>query len=163
MTLPLRLTVDTVDLTLRRAVEADVPSIVALLAADQLGSRREGIRDKSDALAYLQAFRAIDADANHVLIVAVREDTVVATLQLSFLPGLARRGSVRAQVEAVRVAADLRNRGVGEAMMTWVIDESRRRGCSLVQLTTDKHRLDAQRFYARLGFAATHEGMKLLL
>ena len=84
-------------------------------------------------------------------------------MQLSFLPGLARRGALRAQIEAVRVHQAYRNRGLGEALFTWAIDESRRRHCALVQLTTDKSRTSAHRFYERLGFAATHEGMKLIL
>ena len=88
---------------------------------------------------------------------------IAATFQLSFLPGLSRRGSCRAQLEAVRVAAGLGSHGVGAAMVEWVIGESRRRGCSLMQLTTDKSRTGAHRFYERLGFAASHEGMKLAL
>ena len=88
---------------------------------------------------------------------------LVATFQLSFLPGLSRRGSWRAQLEAVRVASELRGQGVGAVMVEWAIDESRRRGCSLIQLTTDKSRTAAHRFYERLGFAASHEGMKLVL
>ena len=88
---------------------------------------------------------------------------VVATMQLSFVPGLARRGALRAQVEAVRVAASHRSRGLGAAMFDWVIDEARRRGCSIVQLTTDKTRADAHRFYERLGLTASHEGYKLQL
>uniref|UniRef100_UPI003216F348 GNAT family N-acetyltransferase n=1 Tax=uncultured Arthrobacter sp. TaxID=114050 RepID=UPI003216F348 len=87
----------------------------------------------------------------------------VATFQLSFLPGLSRRGSWRAQLEAVRVGTELRGQGVGAVLVEWAIDESRRRGCSLMQLTTDKSRSDAHRFYERLGFAASHEGMKLAL
>ena len=86
---------------------------------------------------------------------------VVATLQLTVIPGLARRGSLRGQIEAVRVHEDLRGRGLGEALMTWAIDEARRRGCTLVQLTSDKRREDARRFYERLGFTASHEGFKL--
>ena len=89
--------------------------------------------------------------------------SLVATFQLSFLPGLSRRGSWRAQLEAVRVGTELRGQGVGAVLVEWAIDESRRRGCSLMQLTTDKSRSDAHRFYERLGFAASHEGMKLAL
>ena len=88
---------------------------------------------------------------------------VVATLQLSFIPGLARRGALRAQIEAVRVADACRGGGLGAAMMAWAIGEARRRGCALVQLTSDKSRTSAHRFYERLGFVATHEGMKLAL
>jgi len=95
--------------------------------------------------------------------VAERDGQIVGTLQLSFLPGLARRGALRAQIEAVRVAQGERGSGLGAAMMGWAIEEARRRGCALVQLTTDKSRADAHRFYARLGFVASHEGMKLAL
>ena len=88
---------------------------------------------------------------------------LVATMQLSFIPGLARRGALRAQIEAVRVHEAYRGRGLGAAMMGWAIEEARRRGCGLVQLTTDKSRPDAHRFYQQLGFVASHEGMKLRL
>jgi GNAT superfamily N-acetyltransferase len=93
----------------------------------------------------------------------VLDDEVVGTLQLTVIPGLARAGALRAQEEAVRVRADLRGRGIGEAMMRWVVAEARARGCALVQLTTDKRRADAHRFYARLGFTASHQGFKLRL
>ena len=97
------------------------------------------------------------------MVVATDGGEVIATMQLSFIPGLARRGSLRAQIEAVRVADSHRSRGLGDRMFRWAIDEARRRGCSLVQLTTDKSRADAHRFYARLGFVASHEGLKLRL
>ena len=151
---------------LRPAARVDLPAILRLLADDQLGSSRE---DPADPAPYEAAFDAIDADPAHLLLVGdlVPEDgsgsRVVATFQLSFLPGLSRRGTWRAQLEAVRVAAELRGQGVGAAMVEWALGESRRRGCSLVQLTTDKSRTAAHRFYERLGFAASHEGMKLLL
>jgi GNAT superfamily N-acetyltransferase len=148
---------------LRAARRADVPAIVALIAADQLGATRDGVRDETDLGAYLTAFEAIDADPAHILAVAESGGQVVGTMQLSFLPGLARRGSLRAQIEAVRVAASNRGSGLGAAMMAWAIDEARRRGCALVQLTSDKSRTDAHRFYRRLGFVASHEGMKLAL
>jgi GNAT superfamily N-acetyltransferase len=146
---------------LRRARRGDVARIVELIAADQLGATRDGIADADDLARYLDAFDAIDADASELLVVAVDGDEVVATMQVSFLPGLARRGSLRAQIDAVRVASGHRGRGLGDAMFRWAIDEARRRGCSLVQLTTDKSRADAHRFYARLGFVASHEGLKL--
>jgi GNAT superfamily N-acetyltransferase len=146
--------------TLRRAVPGDLPEIVALLAADQLGVTRE-VAD--DLAPYLSAFEAITADPAHLLVVAVDAGRVIGTMQLSFIPGLARRGAWRAQIEAVRVHEDVRSRGVGARMIGWAIDESRRRGCALVQLTTDKRRTDAHRFYERLGFVASHEGMKLAL
>jgi GNAT superfamily N-acetyltransferase len=148
---------------LRTAKEADVATVVELIAADQLGATRDGVRDVADLAAYTAAFRSIDADPAHLLVVAEHAGEVVGTLQLSFLPGLARRGALRAQIEAVRVAESQRGSGLGAAMMRWAIDESRRRGCALVQLTSDKARVDAHRFYARLGFVASHEGMKLAL
>jgi GNAT superfamily N-acetyltransferase len=148
---------------IRRAEERDVPAIVDLLAADQLGATRDGVRTAEDLAAYQRAFRAIDGDGAHLLVAAEADAEIVATLQLSFLPGLARRGSLRAQIEAVRVREDYRGRRLGEALITWAIDEARRRGCALVQLTSDKSRHGAHRFYERLGFVASHEGMKLAL
>ena len=148
---------------LRRAEASDVPGIVGLLAADQLGATRDGAGGVEDLAVYQAAFEAIDRDPAHLLVVAQSGPDLVATMQLSFLPGLARRGALRAQIEAVRVHQAYRNRGLGEALFTWAIDESRRRHCALVQLTTDKSRTSAHRFYERLGFAATHEGMKLVL
>ena len=138
-------------------------AIVDLLAADQLGATRDGVRTAEDLAAYQRAFHAIDRDDAHLLVVAEAERGIVATLQLSFLPGLARRGALRAQIEAVRVADGARGSGLGAAMMEWAIAEARRRGCALVQLTSDKSRADAHRFYQRLGFVASHEGMKLAL
>jgi GNAT superfamily N-acetyltransferase len=132
-----------------------------MLADDPLGAGRE--TGDGDLAPYRRAFELLDADPAHVLLVAVDGDEVVGTLQLSVLPGLARQGAVRGQIEAVRVAAAVRNRGIGAAMVAWAVEESRRRGCALVQLTTDKTRTDARRFYERLGFVASHEGMKLAL
>jgi GNAT superfamily N-acetyltransferase len=150
-------------LTLRAARQSDVPALVSLIAADQLGATRDGVRDAGDLAAYTAAFEAIDADPAHILVVAEVAGEIVGTMQLSFLPGLARRGALRAQIEAVRVADSSRGSGLGAGMIAWAIDEARRRGCALVQLTTDKSRLDAHRFYQRLGFVASHEGMKLAL
>jgi GNAT superfamily N-acetyltransferase len=146
--------------TLRRAVPADLPEVVAMLAADQLGVTREAADDLEP---YRAAFDAIAADPAHLLVVAVDGDRVIGTMQLTFIPGLARRGAWRAQIEAVRVHRDTRGSGVGGQMIGWAIEEARRRGCALVQLTTDKRRTDAHRFYERLGFVASHEGMKLAL
>jgi GNAT superfamily N-acetyltransferase len=148
---------------LRRAVADDVRAIVDLIAADQLGATRDGANSAEDLAAYQRAFRAIDHDPAQLLIVAEAEQEVVATMQLSFIPGLARRGALRAQIEAVRVSPGYRSRGLGAAMLSWAIDEARRRDCALVQLTSDKSRTAAHRFYERLGFVASHEGMKLAL
>lgn len=148
---------------LRRALAGDVPAIVNLIAADQLGATRDGAQTAEDLAAYQRAFRAIDDDPAQLLVVAEAERAVVATMQLSFIPGLARRGALRAQIEAVRVSQPYRGCGLGAAMFSWAIDEARLRGCALVQLTTDKSRTAAHRFYERLGFVASHEGMKLAL
>jgi GNAT superfamily N-acetyltransferase len=139
----------------------DIPALVALLADDPLGVTREAA--DGDLSPYRRAFDLLDADPAHVLVVAVDGDALVGTLQLSVLPGLARRGALCAQVEAVRVAAAARDGGLGTAMIEWAVGEARRRGCALVQLTTDKTRVDARRFYERLGFVASHEGLKLML
>lgn len=146
--------------TLRRARKDDLPRILALLADDQLGATRESADDLAP---YEHAFDAIDGDPAHLLVVGELDGDVVATFQLSYLPGLSRRGSWRAQIEAVRVSEVLRGQGVGALMIEWAIEQARERGCSLVQLTTDKSRVAAHRFYARLGFVASHEGMKLKL
>jgi GNAT superfamily N-acetyltransferase len=148
------------DVSLRRAIAGDVPAIVALLADDDIGALRE---TPSDLTPYETAFAAIDGDQSEYLAVAEREGEVLGTLQLSLLPGLSRRGALRAQIEGVRVAGAARGLGLGETMVRWAIDEARARGCVLVQLTSDKARTDAHRFYARLGFVATHEGYKLTL
>jgi ribosomal protein S18 acetylase RimI-like enzyme len=134
--------------------------IVTLLADDPLGSAREHLADPLPAC-YATAFAAIDTDPNHRLLVCEDDGSLLGCLQLSFLPGLSHRGAWRAQIEGVRVAAAARGRKIGEAMMRHAIDLARKRGCRIVQLTTDKTRRDAHRFYERLGFVATHEGMKL--
>ncbi|HEY6501456.1 MAG TPA: GNAT family N-acetyltransferase [Streptosporangiaceae bacterium] len=152
---------DGTQVALRRAIRPDLPALVALLAADDLGATRDGIRGQADRDAYERAFQAIDQDPAQLLLVAEARERVVGTLQLSFIPGLSRRGALRAQIESVRVAPTMRGRGLGEALFTWSIAEARRRGCALVQLTTDKTRTDAHRFYDRLGFTASHEGLKL--
>jgi GNAT superfamily N-acetyltransferase len=144
----------------RRATREDVPAIVALLADDPLGAARE---DLGDPAAYLVAFDAIDADPAHELVVLDDGGVVVGTLQLTLLPGLSRHGATRALVEAVRVSGSHRGQQLGEQLLGWAADEARRRGAVILQLTTDASRLDAQRFYERLGFVASHVGMKLLL
>lgn len=144
---------------IRRATAADLQAIVALLADDVLGSAREAPGDAC----YAEAFAAIARDPNQFLAVAEDAGAIVGCLQLSFIPGLSRRGLWRGQIESVRVAATRRGGGLGRDMFEWAIEECRRRGCGLVQLTTDKARPDALRFYESLGFVASHEGMKLAL
>jgi GNAT superfamily N-acetyltransferase len=146
---------------LRRATAADLPALVALLADDPLGASRE--EPDGDLGVYRAAFDLIDADPAQLLVAAVVADAVVGTLQLTVLPGLARRGALRGQLEAVRVAAGERSRGLGTAMVQWAVEEAGRRGCRLVQLTTDTSRSEALRFYQRLGFLASHAGLKLAL
>jgi GNAT superfamily N-acetyltransferase len=146
---------------LREAVAEDVPALVELLAADQLGATRDGITSQDDMRAYLRAFSVLNADPAHLLLLGANGDDVIATMQLSFLPGLARRGALRAQIEAVRVREDYRGKGIGAAMIEWAIHEAQRRGCALVQLMTDNSRDQAHRFYKRLGFVASHQGLKL--
>jgi GNAT superfamily N-acetyltransferase len=146
------------DLVIRRATAEDVPAIVAMLADDPLGARRESPGDP----AYAAAFAEIDADPRQYLAVAVAGDAVVGTLQLTFIPGLSRRGATRALIEAVRVRTDQRGGGLGRRLAEWAIATSRDRGAAMVQLTTDASRVDAHRFYERLGFVASHVGMKLI-
>jgi GNAT superfamily N-acetyltransferase len=147
-------------LQFRDAVAGDVPTIVAMYADDVLGATREDATDSLSA-SYWEAFEAIDADPRHRLIVVEADGAVVATLQLSFLPCLTHRGGERAQIEAVRVTAERRGSGLGREVFEWTIAEARGRGCRVVQLMTDAQRPDAHRFYASLGFAPTHVGMKL--
>lgn len=144
----------------REAVRADLPAILALLVDDVLGKARD-VAVVDDA--YERAFADIAADPRNLLVVAEHNANVVACLQITYIPGLGRHGAERALVEAVRVRSDRRGQGLGAQLMAWVIERARQRGCALVQLTTDKSRLDAHRFYARLGFVASHEGMKLTL
>lgn len=149
-----------IDHIIRKARRDEVEAIVHMLADDQLGASRD---DPADLVPYLQAFDAIDADPNQLLVVSVCGDQPIGTLQLTMIPGLARRGALRGQIEAVRIRADHRGSGLGADLLQWAIDESRRRGCALVQLTSDTSRTGAHRFYERLGFEATHQGYKLAL
>ncbi len=148
------------DVIFREAVRADLPAIIALLADDVLGKARD-FTEVDDA--YEKAFADIDADPRNHLVVADVGGELVGCLQITYIPGLGRHGAERSLIEAVRVRSDLRGRGLGREMMTWAIDRARERGCALVQLTTDKSRADAHRFYRNLGFVASHEGMKLTL
>ena len=148
-------------LTLRKAVRTDLPALVAMLADDVLGASRER---PGDLALYERAWQQIEAQAgNQVLVADLAPHGVVGCLQLTFIPGLARQGALRAQIEGVRVAAAHRGHDIGERLLAFAIASAREAGCHLVQLTTDKRRTDAHRFYERLGFHATHEGMKLEL
>jgi GNAT superfamily N-acetyltransferase len=146
----------------RRAVPDDLETIVALLADDPLGRGRENPGTQLDT-SYSDAFAAIERDPNQLLAVAERGGQLIGVLQLSFIPGLTRRGMWRGQIEGVRVAAGERGSGIGRAMLEWAIEECRQRGCGLVQLTSDKRRSGAHSFYEALGFRPTHEGYKLSL
>lgn len=147
---------------IRRAIRADVVEIVRLLSDDPLGQAREAPTDPLPE-SYYRAFEAIEADPNQFLAVVELEGRIVGTFQLSFIPGMSHRGAWQAQIEAVRIEHSLRNRGLGRAVMTWAIEQARQRGCTMMQLTTHKSRRDAHRFYQRLGFISSHEGMKLKL
>lgn len=146
---------------IRPARAEDLPAIVALYADDDLGRNRDGLAGLDDS--YKQAFAAIQSDPNHLLVVGEQAGAVVSTLLLSFLPGLSRGGAWRAQIEAMRVAGHLRDQGLGRELLDWAVAEARARNCALVQLTSDKARDDAHRFYERAGFTPSHIGYKLTL
>ena len=150
------------DVTFRRAERSDVPRIVQLLADDPLGAQRERYETPLPE-SYLTAFEAIDKDPNNELVVACRAGEVVGVLQITFMPGLTYQGGWRASIEGVRIDAGARSSGLGKAMIEWAVKRARERECQLVQLTTDKTRPEAKRFYEALGFVASHEGMKLHL
>ena len=145
------------DLEIRPTVADDIPAIVAMLADDPLGAQRES---PDDLTPYLSALERLSGDPNQHHMVAVREGQIVGTLQLTIIPGLSRKGATRSIIEAVRIHADQRGGGLGTQLIEWAIDESRRQGCQLVQLTSDATRTDAHRFYERLGFEASHVGFK---
>ena len=148
------------DVIFREAVRADLPAVLDLLADDVLGKARDHTEVDE---AYERAFADITADPRNEEIVAERAGELVGCLQITYIPGLGRHGAERALIESVRVRADQRGQGLGRRMMEWAVDRARERGCALVQLTTDKSREDAHRFYRNLGFEASHEGMKLHL
>jgi len=147
-------------LTFRTATRTDLPGIIRLIADDQLGQTRDDAGLPLDQR-YLDGFAAIERDPNQMLVAVEEDGALIGCMQLTFIPGVSRRGAWRGHIESVRVARSKRGGGIGTAMFEWAIAECRRRGCSLVQLFTDKSRKDAHRFYVRLGFKASHEGMKL--
>ena len=154
--------VETDDIRLRDAVKADLSAIVELLADDPIAAARETPTDPLPS-AYAAAFDAMTARPGNLIILAEAQGGIAGCLQLTFIPGLTRTGMMRAQVEGVRVASGWRGHGIGERLMQEAIRRSREAGCGLVQLTTDQGRPDARRFYERLGFVASHFGMKLAL
>ncbi|MEO7135141.1 MAG: GNAT family N-acetyltransferase [Vicinamibacterales bacterium] len=149
-------------ITIRPATRDDVPVIVRLLADDPLGSRRELLEDPV-APVYLRAVDEMANQPGNELVVAVEGDEVIGCLQLTIVTGLSRRGIRRALLEGVRVSSGHRGEKVGEQLVQYAIARARAAGCGLVQLTSDVSRLDARRFYEKLGFKATHIGMKLPL
>lgn len=146
----------------REAVRADLPAIIGLLNDDRFGQARNPVFDQ-EAARYEAAFDDILADPNNGYIVSERDGRLIGCYQLTFIRGLSYTGGTRAQIESVRIASDLRGSGLGSAMMRDAIERARARGCVLVQLTTDVRREHTRRFYERLGFAASHYGMKLWL
>lgn len=145
---------------IREAKTGDVFGIVELLRDDALGRAREA---EPDDRRYIEAFEAIACDPNNTIFVMERDGVLIGCAQLTIIPGLSRRGLLRGQIESVRIASSERGQGAGRELFDFLIAEASRRGCGLVQLTTDKMRPDAHRFYEALGFRASHEGYKLSL
>lgn len=148
------------DVTFRKARVDDLPAIVAMLADDELGAKRES---PNDLVPYRQAFTAIDTNPDVFLVVAERDGELLGTAQLTFMAGISSRGMTRAQIEAVRVRSDRRGSGVGSQLIRWCIETARERDCGMVQFASNSSRTDARRFYERLGFTASHVGFKLML
>lgn len=147
----------------RKATKSDVPSIVELLANDELGKIRENYKDPLPQK-YLRAFNAIDSDPNQeLMVIENKHRNIVGTFQMSFIPYLTYRGGLRAQIEAVRIRQEYRGQGMGKAMLLWAIKRAQERKAHVLQLTTDKQRPEAMKFYESLGFKPTHEGMKMHL
>lgn len=146
----------------RKATRADLPAVIAMLLEDELGQTREQLGKTLDPR-YEAAFEKMDADPNQYLMVVEFEGRLIGTCQLTLIPGLSFMGSTRLQIESVRVAAAHRSQGIGEAMMQEAIEYGKKQGAKIIQLTTNKQRLRAKVFYERLGFVASHEGMKLYL
>jgi GNAT superfamily N-acetyltransferase len=148
------------EITFRPATTADLPAIVSMLADDHLGAQRES----PDNLApYERALAEISADPRLLQVICERDGAIVGTMQLTLIPGLSRKGKTRLQIEGVRVHANHRSGAIGGEMIRWAITYGRDHGCGLVELTTDKSRADAHRFYERLGFVQSHYGYKLKL
>jgi len=151
-----------IEVVFRLATRDDLPSIVRMLADDDLGSQREHYEDPLPE-SYVKAFEQIDSDPKHELIVAELNGEVIGTLHLIFLPSISYQGGLRAQVESVRVDVRQRGMGIGSEMMKWVIERAKERDAHILQLTSHKSREGAHRFYERLDFKGSHLGMKLNL
>jgi GNAT superfamily N-acetyltransferase len=145
---------------IRTANRDDLHAIVELLRRDSITAAPE---EPGLSVAQIEAFDAIAAHPDNEVIVATLGGEVIATLQLTFIPGLTFQGAWRAQVEGVRVRHDLRSRGIGAQLMEWAVWRARERDCRMMQLTSNSRRVEARRFYERLGFTASHTGMKLYL
>ena len=150
------------ELNYRSANSEDLEGLVALLSNDPLGSKREDLSTPLNE-AYVQAFEAIERDSNNELLIVELENRLVGMLQLTFIPYLTHIGSWRCLIEGVRIHSNFRGQGFGEQMFQYAIELAKNKGCAMVQLTSDKQRPDAIRFYEKLGFQATHEGFKLAL
>jgi ribosomal protein S18 acetylase RimI-like enzyme len=146
----------------RIATEQDLDGIVKMLADDELGSKRERYLQPLPG-SYKTAFHAITSDPNNELVVAYQGNELLGVQQITYTPYITHQGGWRATIEGVRTSSAVRGKGVGTELIRWAIDRAKQRGCHLVQLTTDKQRVDALRFYERLGFKATHEGLKMKL
>lgn len=151
-----------IDIQFREATRKDLPEIVRLLSDDPLGSQRE-VNTSPLPKTYYSAFEAIERDSNNELVVAELSGLVVGMLQLTFIPYVSYCGSWRALIEGVRVDHKFRSRGIGQKLISWAVERSNERDCRVVQLTSDRARPEAIRFYERLGFVASHEGLKLHL
>lgn len=150
------------EIEIRNATLDDLPFIVRRIEADSVAGSHEDVENPQSA-AYLAAFEAIDADPNQLLLIAELAGEPVGTFQLTFTPGLSRRGAWRCTVESVHVSPMHRNKRIGEKMMDWAVEAARAKGCALVQLTSNKKRTDAHRFYERIGFSKSHDGFKRYL
>lgn len=148
--------------TIRTATRADLAAVIGLLVDDVLGSGRDTLTATLDP-AYEAAFAAIERDPNQKIAVMESAGQIIGCMQISYLPGLSRKGMWRGQIESVRITRSLRGQGLGRTFFLWAIEDCRARGCGLVQLATDASRTDAQRFYLGLGFEPSHVGMKLKL
>lgn len=147
------------DISFRRAARADLPAVVALIADDTINGHRETPGEPLQP-GYVRAFEEIDSDPNNLLVVAEADGAIVATAQITFIPNLTQQGGKRAIVEGVRVSSTLRSQGVGEKLLAHMTNLARERGCVAAQLTTSNARVDAHRFYDRIGFVRSHLGFK---